>query len=319
MTKALVLGVASALFFSSTFVLNRVMGIDGASLWWMSSLRYFFTVPLLIMIVWFQGGLKPVWDAVAVRPWPWILWGTVGFGLFYLPLTWVAAWAPAWLLASSWQLTIIAGSLLVPIIGGVSLGDRRIPVKALWPSGLILVGVLLTQWSVARLTGPRVWWALVPILIAACAYPLGNRLMMRYSREHGPFDVYQRTLGMTLGSLPLWIVVAAIGLVQAGPPTSRELWYTLAVAILSGIVATLLFFAATDMARGRTHWLARIEATQSMEIVFTALLSSALFGAQWPNLYGDAGMLIIVGGMILHSLGSSVRQENPELESNLLG
>lgn len=319
MTKAIGLGVVSALFFSSTFVLNRVMRVDGASLWWISSLRYLFTAPILAVVVWRRKGWKLLWLDFVVRPWPWILWGTIGFGLFYLPLTWVAGWAPAWLVASSWQLTIVAGSLLVPVIGGVSSQDRHLPIVALWPSLLILVGVGITEWSVATLAGAGIWWALIPVSGAAIAYPLGNRQMMRYARTFGPFDVYQRTLGMTLGSLPFWVVVGGIGAITVGPPSGSEALYTLAVAILAGVVATLLFFAATDLSQGRAMWLARIEASQSMEIVFTVLLSSILFGAAWPDGLGKIGMAIIIAGMIWHSLSSSVRQEKSHLKSNVIG
>lgn len=277
------------------------MRIDGSSLWWISALRYFFTVPFLIAIVWWRQGLKPLWDEIWAHRGPWILWGSIGFGLFYLPLTWVAGWAPAWLVASSWQLTIIAGSLLVPFMGGAGPDDRRVPLSSLIPSVAILLGVGLSELSAAYGANPRIWWAFLPILVAAFAYPLGNRQMMRYCRRQGGFDVYQRTLGMTLGSLPLWFVVGLIGAWQSGVPTQSETLDTLLVAFLSGVVATLLFFAATDHAEGRATWLARIEATQSMEIVFTVLLSSLIFGAGWPRPLGFLGLGCIVIGMVWHS------------------
>ena len=203
--KAIGLGILASLFFASTFVLNRVMWVDGSSLWWISALRYFFTVPFLIIIVWWRQGLKILSDEIRAHPGPWILWGSIGFGLFYLPLTWVAGWAPAWLIASGWQLTILAGSFLVPFTGGVGPEDRTFPIASLMPSIAILLGVGLSEVSVAYGANPRIWWALLPIFVAAFAYPLGNRQMMRYCRQQGRFDVYQRTLGMTLGSLPLWL------------------------------------------------------------------------------------------------------------------
>ncbi len=301
LAKAIGLGVLASLFFASTFVLNRVMRLDGSSLWWISALRYFFTVPFLSLIVWRRGGLKTLWNEVVGHPGPWVLWGSIGFGLFYLPLTWVAGWAPAWLVASSWQLTIVAGSLWVPIIGGVDATERRIPMTSLTPSIVILIGVGVAEWSASHGSCLCVWWALVPILVAAFAYPLGNRQMMRYCRQHGGFDVYQRTLGMTFGSLPFWLVIAAVGAWRSGIPTGSETLDTLLVAVLSGVVATLLFFAATDSAQGRAEWLARIEATQSMEIVFTVLLASLLFGAVWPTPLGFVGLGLIVIGMVWHS------------------
>ncbi len=291
------------------------MRLDGSSIWWISSLRYFFTVPFLAVLVWRRGGLRVLWDEVLGHPGPWILWGSVGFGLFYLPLTWVAGWAPAWLVASSWQLTIIAGSLLVPLIGGTGPNDRHLPFSSLTPSIVILFGVGLSEWSASQGASPRVWWALIPILVAAFAYPLGNRQMMRYCRRHGRLDVYQRTLGMTLGSLPLWLGVAGVGAWRSGVPTQSELLDTLLVAVLSGLVATLLFFAATDQAQGRVVWLARIEATQSMEIVFTVLLASLLFGAAWPSPLGFLGLGLIVVGMVWHS--GLHRKGKPPVRANM--
>lgn len=315
MVKAIGLGVLASLFFASTFVLNRVMRLDGSSLWWISALRYFFTVPFLSFIVWRRDGLKTLWGEVLGHPGPWMLWGSIGFGLFYLPLTWVAGWAPAWLVASSWQLTILAGSLLVPLIGGVDSKDRRIPVSSLIPSIVILIGVVLAEWSASHGSSTRIWWALVPILVAAFAYPLGNRQMMRYCRRQGGLDVYQRTLGMTLGSLPFWTVIAGIGAWQSGIPTRSETVDTLMVALLSGVVATLLFFAATETAQGRVTWMARIEATQSMEIVFTVVLASLFFGAIWPNPLGFVGLGLIVAGMVWHS--GPHRQEKTAVDTNI--
>ena len=301
MKRALVLGTVAALFFASTFVLNRAMTLDGGNVLWLAGLRYLFTVPLLGAVVLMRREGALIWRELRLRPGPWLLWGTIGFGLFYLPLTWVARWAPAWLVAGSWQLTIVLGSLLVPFIEP-DPQKRRIPVADLWPSAVILAGVALTEWLSHGHLGPHLWEALLLVMIAAIAYPLGNRQMMRYTRHRSAdFSVYQRTLGMTLGSMPFWIVTMGIGWVQQGLPSIHVTLGALAIALFSGVVATLLFFAATDLAQGRASWLARIEATQSLEIVFTVLLASLLFGQRWPTAEQGLGLLIIMAGMILHS------------------
>ncbi|EOH8748511.1 multidrug resistance efflux transporter family protein [Enterococcus faecalis] len=46
----------------------------------------------------------------------WFLWSQVGFGLFYIPLCFASTIAPGWLIASTWQVTIIMGSVLAPFI-----------------------------------------------------------------------------------------------------------------------------------------------------------------------------------------------------------
>ena len=58
--KPLLLGIAASFFFAFTFVLNRAMDLSGGSWAWSASLRYFFMVPLLLMLVYFWGCIKPV-------------------------------------------------------------------------------------------------------------------------------------------------------------------------------------------------------------------------------------------------------------------
>lgn len=295
---ALILGSLAALFFSSTFVLNRVLTVDGANAFWLASLRYLFTVPLLGAVLVVRRELHAIAQAFFAHPLPWLLWGTIGFGLFYLPLTLAARWAPAWLVAGGWQLTIVMGSLVVPFVD-----HRRIPLREMWPSLFILCGVGVTEWASHQSTGWQGLWTLIPIAIAAIAYPLGNRKMMQYTRTRSPWlSVYQRTFGMTLGSMPFWVLSMIWGRLQSGWPSGGTITASLAVALLSGVVATLLFFYATDSAHGNVGWLARIEATQSLEIFFTVILASLIFHQHWPHLEEWVGLAIIMAGMITHSM-----------------
>ena len=48
MTRLIGIGVLAALFFSSTFVLNRAMSLDGGSWVWSASLRYGWMTLFLI-------------------------------------------------------------------------------------------------------------------------------------------------------------------------------------------------------------------------------------------------------------------------------
>ena len=57
---AILLGLLSALFFAVTFVLNRLMSVDGGHWIWSSSLRFFWTIPFLLILVRFQKELKPL-------------------------------------------------------------------------------------------------------------------------------------------------------------------------------------------------------------------------------------------------------------------
>lgn len=114
--KAILLGLTAALFFSVTFVLNRSMELSGGHWAWSASLRYFFMLPMLIAIVGAQKRLRPVFHYLRARPSEWLLWSTVGFGLFYAPLAFSTVYGPGWLVAATFQITIIAGSLLVPFL-----------------------------------------------------------------------------------------------------------------------------------------------------------------------------------------------------------
>ena len=73
------------------------------------------------------------------------------------------------------------------------------------------------------------------------------------------------------------------------------------MALSSGVVATLLFFQATDLVKANQKQLAMVESTQAGEVVFTLLGGILLLGDALPNPLGFVGILMIVAGMILNS------------------
>jgi drug/metabolite transporter (DMT)-like permease len=302
--KPIWLGIAAAFFFGVTFLLNRSMELSGGSWQWSAALRFFYMVPLLWVIVWMRGDVKPVFQELRVRFGTWFLWSSVGFVLFYAPITYAAGFGEAWLLAATWQITIVAGSLIVPFFyegNGQEKGSRqKIPLKGLGFSVLILAGVALVQVEEAGGVDGSAWLHVVlPVLIAAIAYPLGNRKMMMVTNRR--LDAFQRAFGMTIASLPWWIVIAAAGWFQSGPPSSVQLWQTFIVAVSSGVVATVLFFQATDLCSNNPVKLAGVEATQSTEIIFVLAGEMWLLSLHSPTLLSFTGVLVIMGGMFLHS------------------
>ena len=143
---AMGLGLLGAAFFSVVFVLNHAMALDGGAWEWSASLRYLLSLPAFAVIVALRrgsGGIGPVLDALRAHPGRWVLWSTVGFGVFYAPLCFAAEHAPGWLVASAWQLTIICGVLLAPVLYS-DPARRRVPKVAVGLSGLVLLGVALT-------------------------------------------------------------------------------------------------------------------------------------------------------------------------------
>ena len=234
------------------------------------------------------------------KPWHWILWSTVGFGVFYAPLTFAANFGPSWLVASTWQITIVAGMLISPIINRRSFKDA-IPLQTLVFSLIIVSGVLMMQINQSKLiSGNELLMGVVPVLIAAFAYPLGNRKMMQVTG--GNLNATQRTLGMTIASMPFWVLLSVYGVSINRLPNESQFYQTLIVAICSGVVATVLFFKATDRVHKDEKTLASVEATQSTEVLFALVGELVILKVHLPDTYSTLGIVLVITGMILHSL-----------------
>ncbi|WP_026591093.1 DMT family transporter [Bacillus sp. UNC437CL72CviS29] len=309
--KAIAAGVLASFFFAFTFILNRAMDIQGGSWIWSASLRYYFMVPLLVMIVMYRGNLKQLFQYMKNNPKEWLLWSIVGFGLFYAPLSFAGAFGPGWLVASTWQITIIAGILLTPFFATNSL-HKKIPMKELMMSAVILLGVLLMQVEQASSLGIReTVLCVVPVIVAAFAYPFGNRKMMQICK--GEIDVFQRVLGMTLASLPFWFLLSGYEVSTNGLPSSDQVFQCFIVAISSGLIATVLFFFATDLVKDDPQKLATVEATQSGEVLFALLGELIWLSAPFPSSLSWIGMSLVVVGMILHSYVAVVVKKDEKI------
>lgn len=300
-TSAIGTGLLSALFFTLTYVLNRGMAVAGGHWAWSSSLRYFITLPILLAILPSQGGLGPLWREMRRHSVVWLLWGTVGFGVFYVGLTYAAASGPSWLIASTFQLTIVAGLLLSPFI--YRDARRRIPLRALGVGGVIIVGVLLTQLAHAKGSLDRAGWiALGSVIVAAFTYPLGNRMILLHLERAGvELSATQRVTGMTLACQPFWLLVAAHGAREAGLPSWSQVASAGGVALSAGVIATILFFRATAMVRLEPTALAAVEAMQAGEIVFATLIGVLCLGEPWPGRVAVFGVLLVIGGIVAFS------------------
>ena len=299
MKKALFLGVLSSLFFAVTFLLNHSMNLSGGYWMWGACLRYLFMLPMLALVLLVLPGSRfaPVLGAIRKDTAGWLLWSTVGFGLFYLPLCLASVFGESWLVAASWEVTIVISVLLTPLFG------VRVPLKNLLLTLMILLGIGLLQ--LPNLSGNDLrgnCLALIPILIAATSYPLGNRMMMRICPPE--IDTIQRVFGMTLCSMPFWLVTAVIALLRAGLPGRGQVIQSGVVALSSGVIATILFFHATDLVRSSPRQLAIIEATQCGEVIFTLIGGVLLLGDSLPNAAGFVGLGLILLGMVLNSLAT---------------
>ena len=296
---AIALSLLSALFFTATYVFNRAAAVEGGHWAWTAALRYLFVLPLLLPLMAWQGGIAPVARAIRAAPGAWLLWSGVGFVLFYVLLSYAAASGPSWLVAASFQTTVVAGMLCAPLL--YDDARARIPRAALGVGVLIIAGVLLMQFGHARGTlDAKGWIALLCVVASAFAYPLGNRgLLLHLERRGVELNATQRVFGLTLASQPAWLALAAWAWLQAGPPSSSQLMLALGVAVSAGVIATILFFQATGMVRDNATALGAAEAMQAAEVLFATLLGVAFLGEAWPRGQALAGAALVIAGIVL--------------------
>lgn len=292
--KGFILGIISALFFSLTFILNEVISSTQGNFLWTASLRYIFMLIILFIILLTKKQVSEVYKHILEFPKEWIFWSTIGFGFFYLPLCFASTYGEGWLVASTWQITIVAGALMTPFIS-----KNRFPIKFLKISLVIILGIFIIQFENFKVISFKSGlMGAIPVFIGAFAYPLGNRKMMNLVGER--LTALQRVFGMTLCSLPFWIIVSIYGFFSSGYPKYNQILSSMLVALFSGVIATTLFFKATDLNKNCPNRLAVIEATQATEIVFT-IIGGVLLGNSLPSILSIVGIILIVIGIIFGS------------------
>lgn len=301
MIGLIALGLLSGLFFSSTFVLNRLMSLGGGHWVWSASLRYVFMLLfLLLILLFFQGRQKTV-GVFKLYQAHWLFYtiaGSIGFGCFYALLCFSADFAPSWVIAASWQVTIIASLAVLMLFG-------RHFSKRIWLfSGMIFLGVGLVNTSYTEVFELGIFLkGALPVLVAAFCYPFGNQLIWESKHGHKHFpkidsplvdSTFNKVFLLSLGSVPFWIVLILI--IQPPKPDGLQVLNTALVALLSGVVATTLFLLARSRAKTSSE-LAAVDATQSSEVIF-ALMGEMLFlGTTFPNLQAWLGIALVFIGL----------------------
>jgi drug/metabolite transporter (DMT)-like permease len=303
MTKLIAIGLLSGMFFSSTFILNRVMSLEGGHWVWSACLRYMYMVLFLILSVpIFQGRgtLRRIFR-LFYQHWKfWVVSGSIGFGCFYTLICFSADHAPGWVIATTWQLTIIA-SLIVLICFG-----RTFPKKTWIFSLIVFTGVLMVNLSHIDTTDiKRVFMGGLPVLIAAFCYPVGNQLVWEARNGNknlpdiqSPYidNPFNKVLLLSMGSLPFWGVLILI--TAPPPPSSGQLFNTALVALFSGIFATSLFLFARGKSKKASE-LAAVDATQSSEVIFAMTGEILLLGSPLPNTIALGGIILVFIGLAL--------------------
>ena len=305
MPRLITLGSLAALFFSSTFILNRAMSLQGGHWAWTSSLRFGFMLVFLVVILLVTQGKQALADVrdVFLQHWRfWILAGGIGFGIFYSLITFSSQYAAGWIVATTWQTTILASPLVLSLFG------HKVPAKGLLFTGIIFAGILLVNVEHAALTGLReVLLSALPILGAAFAYPIGNQLVWEARAGHNPRipqihhpileNGFARVLLLTLGAIPFWVVLLFVSAPPA--PTRGQFLSTALVALLAGVIATTLFLYARHLCR-QPYEIAAVDATQSMEVVFSLIGEIIFLHGAVPGPLGWVGVALTILGLVAY-------------------
>ena len=66
-------------------------------------------LPMLWLLLRKQKADRAILQEIRAHPATWLIWSTVGFGLFYAPLSLASCYGESWFVAATWQITIVAG------------------------------------------------------------------------------------------------------------------------------------------------------------------------------------------------------------------
>ena len=310
MARLVLTGLLAGLFFSATFVLNRAMSLQGGHWVWSASLRYAHMLWMLGAALLLSGRRDVLVRTVRVFARHWVLFtaaGSIGFGLFYGLICFSASFAPGWVVATTWQSTILASPLVLLAFG------RRVPWRGIAFTALVFAGIALVTVEQAGGGSLReVLLGALPVLVAAFAYPLGNQLLWEARRgaiawiPHVDEPLLDhdlaRVLLLTLGSLPFWVVLVLA--VRPPPPAAAQVGQTALVALLAGVVATSLFLRARHHAHG-AYELAAVDATQASEVLFAVAGEVVFLHGAPPGVLGSAGIALAVAGLALYVIAQA--------------
>jgi drug/metabolite transporter (DMT)-like permease len=304
MIKLILLGIVSGAFFSTTFILNEVMSVGGGHWLWSATLRYFFMILFLALILIFQGGIKRLIDVCKLfisNYWFWTISGTIGFGFFYALLCFSADYSPAWVIAATRQFTIVSTLFVLMFFG------KTFP-KKIWAFSLIIfIGVCLVNLShMDSFDLNTLLLGGFPILIASFCYPIGNQLV--WEAKNGNHknvpkitskllsNAFNKVFLLSIGSLPLWLILIAI--IQPQAPSNSQIINTSLVALFSGVLATSIFLYARNLSKDSNE-IAAVDATQASEVVFALLGGIIFLGNTSLNLLSILGLVFIMLGLFL--------------------
>lgn len=292
----LLIGLLSSLFFSATFIINKMISIDGGHWFYSASLRYMYTIFFIsILLIGFKGFdfFKSVLLEYKNNISFWTISGTIGFGIFYAMICYAAEFSPAWILVTTWQLTIFASIFVLAIFG------NKVSKVTIFSTILVLSGITIVNLSHFDASNiSAVLYSAIPVVIAAFAFPFGNQLVWQEKKKRDvPVlnNAFAKVFLLTLGSSPLWFILFLF--LDVGTPSISQLQNVAMISILSGVIATSLFLYVRNKANTASKIMI-VDATISAEVLFTLLAEVLFLNAVMPSALGLTGILITIFALV---------------------
>lgn len=305
--KTALLSITAALLFTVMHIINKKISIEMGDWFWTASLRYCWIIGILLLYILFQKR-NTLFDLLKIFKRYWVFWvitGTVGHGLFYAPIVFAVNHAPAWIVTSTWQLTIMCSLLVIHFIFKQKIGVSR------WiTAGVVLAGVFLVLFQHFNQTDIKTaLLGTLPVLISVFAYPLGSQMLLKasqggyglipsiesqYMKPHIS-NIFYHIFLLSLGTVPFWLLLGF--LVQPGASSPSQIIQTGIVALLTGVGATAAFYFARATARN-TQVLATVDMSQSLVVAFTVIVETLFLGALFPDTFSIVGILLIICSLL---------------------
>lgn len=297
----LLVGLLSSLFFTVTFLINRSISLEGGHWFYSGGLRLIYAIVLFSMgFIIFKGFdyFKLIIKEYLSNLKFWTIAGSIGFGGFYSLLCYSAAFSPAWIVATTWQITIVS-SLFVLTFFGKKLSKRIWFFTIFIFTGIILVN--LSHFEISNLEA--LFLGSIPILVASFCYPIGNQMVWEEKKKRKDknknFEIinnsFVKVFLLVLGSFPFWIVLYFLS-DPVDPNTSQYISVAI-ITIISGILATSLFLYARSNADSSSK-LMLVDSTQASQVFFALSGEMLFFNATFPNTIGVIGLLITIIGLV---------------------
>lgn len=293
----LLIGLLSSLFFSATFLINKLISNDGGHWFYSASLRYLYTLFFIsFLLIAFKGFdyFKSVLLEYKNNILFWTISGTIGFGVFYSMICYAAEYSPAWILVTTWQLTIFASIFILALFG------NKLSKVTILCTLVVLLGITVVNLSHFETSNiSSMLYSAIPVVIAAFAFPLGNQMVWQEKKKRDVEvlnNAFSKVFLLTLGSSPLWLLLFVF--LDVGKPSISQIQNVAIISIVSGVIATSLFLYVRNKANTASKIMI-VDATISAEVIFTLVCEILFLNALVPNLIGIVGILITIFALVL--------------------